>query len=61
MKIAFYNAKQYDQKYFNRANQDDDHDINYISAPLNVATCSLITDEQVVCAFINDDLHAEVL
>lgn len=61
MKIAFFNSKQYDQEYFDRANQHGQHDIHYFPAPLNVASASLITDEKVVCAFINDDLHAEVL
>lgn len=61
MKIAFYNSKQYDQEYFDRANQNNAHQIRYFSSHLNVESTSLISDEKVVCAFINDNLNAEVL
>lgn len=61
MKIAFFNTKQYDQEYFDRANSDGAHQIRYFSTRLNIESTSLITDEKVVCAFINDSLDAEVL
>ena len=61
MKIAFFNTKQYDQEYFDRANANDAHQIRYFSSHLNLESTSLITDEKVVCAFINDNLDTEVL
>lgn len=61
MKIAFYNTKQYDQEYFDNANKDGNHQINYFSSHLNLESTSLISDEKVVCAFINDNLNPEVL
>lgn len=61
MKIAFFNTKQYDQEYFDLANSNGDHDIHYFSSHLNIDSTSLITDEKVVCAFINDCLDQEVL
>lgn len=61
MKIAFFNTKQYDQEYFDRANSDGAHKIGYFSSRLNIESTSLITNEKVVCAFINDRLDAEVL
>lgn len=61
MKIAFFNTKQYDQESFDRANSDGSHQIRYFSSHLNLAATSLITDEKVVCAFINDNLDAQVL
>ncbi|MBL4631297.1 MAG: 2-hydroxyacid dehydrogenase, partial [Paraglaciecola sp.] len=61
MKIAFFNTKQYDQEYFDRANTDGVHQIHYFSSHLNVESTSLITDEKVVCCFINDILNAQVL
>ncbi|MDP5133080.1 MAG: 2-hydroxyacid dehydrogenase [Paraglaciecola sp.] len=61
MKIAFYNTKPYDQRYFNQVNLTHGHDIHYISAHLNLETAKLIQDEEVVCAFINDKLDADVL
>jgi D-lactate dehydrogenase len=61
LKIAFFNTKQYDREYFDRANQLGEHDIHYFTSQLNIDSCSLVTDEKVVCAFINDNLHAQVL
>lgn len=61
MKIAFFNTKQYDQEYFDRANFDGAHQLRYFSTHLNLESTSLITDEKVVCAFINDSLDAPVL
>ena len=61
MKIAFFNTKQYDQEFFDRANQNGAHQINYFSSHLNVESTSLISDEKVVCAFINDNLNSQVL
>lgn len=61
MKIAFFNTKSYDQIYFNQLNTEHGHSIHYISAHLNIETANLISDEDVVCAFINDSLHADVL
>lgn len=61
MKIAFYNSKQYDQEFFERANQNGAHQIRYFSSHLNLESTSQICDEQVVCAFINDNLDAAVL
>jgi D-lactate dehydrogenase len=61
MKIAFFNTKRYDQEYFDLANSDGTHHIRYFSSHLNIESASLITDENVVCAFINDCLDREVL
>jgi D-lactate dehydrogenase len=61
VKIAFFNTKQYDQEYFDRANQNATHQISYFSSHLNLESTALISDEKVVCAFINDNLNAEVL
>ena len=61
MKIAFFNTKDYDRQFFNEANKDFQHDIHYLSPHLNSESTALIQDENVVCAFINDCLDAEVL
>lgn len=61
MKIAFFNTKSYDQQFFEKTNQSHGHDIRFISSHLNLETANLIVDEEVVCAFINDSLNAEVL
>ena len=61
MKIAFFNTKPYDQEYFDRVNFDGTHQIRYFSSHLDLESTSLISDEKVVCAFINDNLNAQVL
>lgn len=61
MKVAFFNTKPYDQEYFAQANSDGRHQIRYFSSHLDLESTSLISDETVVCAFINDNLNAEVL
>ncbi|MFQ3198424.1 MAG: D-lactate dehydrogenase [Paraglaciecola sp.] len=61
MKIAFFNTKPYDQQYFDKLNQTHGHEIRYLTPHLNLESTALVNDEQVVCAFINDSLDAEVL
>ena len=61
MKIAFFNTKDYDRQFFNAANKVFQHDIHYLAPHLNRESTALIQDENVVCAFINDSLNAEVL
>jgi D-lactate dehydrogenase len=61
VKIAFYNTKQYDQEFFDRANAEGTHQLRYFSSRLNLESTSLVTDEKVVCVFINDSLDAQVL
>ena len=61
MKIAFFNTKPYDKRYFEQVNQQHGHEIHYFLPHLNLETTALISDEDVVCAFINDSLNAPVL
>ncbi len=61
MKIAFFNTKPYDKEYFDRVNFDGTHQIRYFSSHLDLESTSLISDEKVVCVFINDNLNAQVL
>ena len=61
MKIAFFNTKSYDQEYFDQANSAGNHQICYFSSHLDLESISFISDEKVVCVFINDNLNAKVL
>lgn len=60
MNIAFFSAQKYEQPFFNAHNQAN-HTLRFFSEPLNTLTAKLAEDCQVVCAFVNDDLSAEVL
>jgi len=61
VKIAFFNTKSYDQEYFDQANSAGNHQICYFSSHLDLESISFISDEKVVCVFINDNLNAKVL
>jgi len=61
MRIAFFSAHQFDRQFFDEANRAHDHDIRYLEARLTPVTSSLAAGSPAVCAFVNDDLHGDVL
>jgi len=61
MRIAFYSAKEYDKRFFDQANEDHQHEIDYFEAGLNRETVRLAECYETVCAFVQDDLGEEVL
>jgi len=61
MRIAFFSAHGFDRQFFDDANRTHGHDIRYLEARLTPATSALAAGAPAVCAFVNDDLHAEVL
>ncbi len=61
IKISFYDAKPYDTEYFNRVNEQYGFDIRYIEARLNTDTAMLSAGSDAVCAFVSDDVSAEVI
>jgi D-lactate dehydrogenase len=61
VKIAFFNTKPYETKFFDLINQSHHHDIHYFPVRLNLESSALVTDETVVCVFVNDSLNEKVL
>jgi D-lactate dehydrogenase len=61
MRIAFFSAHGFDREFFDRANRTHGHDIQYLEARLTPATSALAAGAPAVCAFVNDDLHEQVL
>lgn len=61
MKIAFFDAKKYDIASFNEANKEFGYTIKYFSERLSADTVIMASGYDVVCAFVNDDISAEVL
>ncbi len=59
-KIAFFDVKPYDVNGFERT-KSDDFEIEYHESKLSPATVRLAEGADAVCAFVNDDLSAEVL
>jgi D-lactate dehydrogenase len=59
-KIIFFDAKPYDQEFFDAANGSHGYEIKYISNRLSADTAPLASGYDAVCAFVNDDLSAPV-
>ncbi|MEX0657568.1 MAG: 2-hydroxyacid dehydrogenase [Egibacteraceae bacterium] len=61
MKVGVFSTKAYDRQYLDRANGDHGHDLVFLEPRLTVETAPLASGFDAVCAFVNDDLGAEVL
>ncbi len=61
MKIAFFGAKAYDRAHFNAANSAAHHQLHYLEPRLSPQTVKLAEGFRAVCAFVNDDINAEVV
>jgi D-lactate dehydrogenase len=63
MRVAVFSTKPYDQFYLNKANEEHQHghELVYFEARLTPSTVKLVDDFTAVCAFVNDNLSAEVL
>ena len=60
-KIAFFDAKLYDRKYFDLKNELFNYQIKYFEAKLNNDTAQLTNGFNVVCAFVNDIIDKKVI
>ena len=58
-KIAFFDAKPYDREWFDKANTD--YDIVFLDSKLTPQTVQLASGSDAVCAFVNDQIDAEVI
>lgn len=61
MKIVLFDAHRYDRESFTSANRERAHELAFLEARLTAATAPLCAGHDVVCAFVNDHLDAEVL
>lgn len=62
MKIAFFSTKIYDKDFFNRHNQPYQFELQFWDTHLGPHIVNAIDqDTDVVCAFVNDRLTAEVI
>lgn len=59
--VAFYDVKPYDLEYFNLINDKFKFSIKYIEGRLNANTAILADGCNAVCAFVNDDVSADVI
>lgn len=61
MRIILFSSKPYDQQSFRAAGFPDDWQLSFQEAHLRPDSAGLAAGCEVVCAFINDDLSAQVL
>jgi len=61
MKIAFYDTKPYDKKWFQPLAKEMNFDITFFETRLNKDTAILATGNKAVCIFVNDEADKETL
>lgn len=61
MKITFFSSKPYDREFFDKVNQDFNFELDYFETHLGPHILNVIDHSDAVCAFVNDNLNAEVL
>ena len=61
LKIAFFDAKEYDRQSFIGANKDSEFDITFLETRLTPDTYKLAEGSDVVCVFVNDDINSFVI
>ena len=59
--ITFFNAKPYDSASFDNHNKCFDFNIHYHEAPLNKCNAILAKGSEIVCAFVNATINAELI
>lgn len=63
IKIAFFDAKDYDKQSFeiSNSNNNDEYDIKFFDTKLSEDTCLLAEGCEVVCVFVNDEVSSVVI
>ncbi|ULN66751.1 2-hydroxyacid dehydrogenase [Vibrio gigantis] len=61
LNIAFFSSKSYDEKSFELAKGELNAEFHFHDFRLTTTTAKMAHDNEVVCAFVNDDLSREVL
>jgi len=61
MNVIVFDAKPYDQKFFERANETFGHTITYAKYRLSPENAVTAQGHDVVCAFVNDDLGQDTI
>ena len=61
MKVAVFSSREWVRQSFDEANGDHHFDLTYFDTRLDSNTAALAENHGTVCAFVNDDLSADVL
>jgi D-lactate dehydrogenase len=61
MHVAVFSTKPHDQKFLQAANAEGSHRLSFFEARLSQETANLAVGKDAVCAFVNDQVGAEVI
>jgi D-lactate dehydrogenase len=61
MRVAFFSTHRFDREFFDEANAERHHELQYFEPRLEPATAGLARAHPAICAFVNDRLDAPVL
>ncbi len=61
MRIAFFDTKPYDKKYFEMYKEEYNQEIKFLSSKLTPETSRLAKGYDAACAFVNADISEEIL
>ncbi len=61
MKIAFFDTKIYDKPFFEKYGKEYGVEFKFYETKLNADTANLVKGFDGVCAFVNDEINAEVI
>ena len=60
-KVAVFDTKPYDRQFFDEANKNYGYSITYFEEKLRPQTAKLTIGYDAICAFVNDNLNADVI
>jgi len=60
LKVAFFDAKQYDKDFFNETNKKYGYDIRYFQSRLSEDNVIVTKDSDTICAFVNDIINKKI-
>lgn len=61
MKVAVFSTKSYDREFLTTANEPHGHELAFFEPRLTYQTYRLADEFPAICAFVNDQLDAQVL
>ncbi|CAN5585085.1 2-hydroxyacid dehydrogenase [soil metagenome] len=61
MRVAVFSSKPYDRVHLGAAASESGHELDFLEARLSAETVALATGYPAICAFVHDELNADVL
>lgn len=61
MKVLVYDSHHYEKDNFLASNANFNHELSFYEGKLNVSSASMAKGHECICAFVNDNLKADVL